>query len=637
MNSSTPSLHPRHWNGWLAAVGLLLVPTVVRAGLADMRISEILYDPVGVNNGAQWIELMNAGSEPVVLNGAWIGADNSARPLAVTGLDPVPPGGLVLVHWNAKGTSGGRDFFTGTVTNLRASHGSLNLTGGSNPLDVAAMLAFAQWGAADQKGAAGASGRGLWPRDQFLPKIAAGHSQSLAPGGSPRLPAGWYDAANPTPGAVNTAPVSAWRGWRLVGTAALTPAATWEMADDLLDVVSVAANGAPIHYRHHNDLWAPGVTLAPLTSLPVALAGSGGGTLDLALTDPDGGVWQRRLRAGGWSAPVLLGRAALLPPALAYNPAAKELELVVADPAGALQFSRSAGSAWTPWGPVGALVGPVAPTLAINILDRPFDLLFTAPDGMVTGAHFAAGAWSPPLPAGGQTTLRPAVAVTGAGTVEVVVTGPDHKVYHNQLTDGFWAGWRWTGLESAVAPTLLSSPAENGLELFATGLDGRLLHQRMLNGAWGTPWPLGGVTGQPTAVTAGPDGGLELLLAGADGSLWHNRFRPSAPDLVSLTHQVQKIFDAHCVQCHESGDPIAGEDLEPDAAYFSLVHAPSSEVPSLRRVDPGKPEKSYLINKVTGTQKSVGGKGERMPLGGQLSDDEIRTLRDWITQGALNN
>jgi hypothetical protein len=50
-----------------------------------------------------------------------------------------------------------------------------------------------------------------------------------------------------------------------------------------------------------------------------------------------------------------------------------------------------------------------------------------------------------------------------------------------------------------------------------------------------------------------------------------------------------------------------------------------------------RPENSYLYHKITGTQASVGGSGERMPRGGQLSDAEIQTIRAWIAQGALDN
>ena len=126
-------------------------------------------------------------------------------------------------------------------------------------------------------------------------------------------------------------------------------------------------------------------------------------------------------------------------------------------------------------------------------------------------------------------------------------------------------------------------------------------------------------------------------MAGADGSLWHNRFRPASPDLVSLSGKVQAIFDAHCVQCHDAGDPQEGQDLEPDSAYSSTVQIPSMEAPTMHRIEPGSPDRSYLYHKITGTQSSAGGSGARMLRGGRLSYAEIQTIRAWIAQGALDN
>jgi mono/diheme cytochrome c family protein len=631
---------------WLAALGLLLLPTSAHAGLADLRITELAHHPAG-QNGAQWIELMNAGVEPVEVNWLWIGADNSDRAVPLEGLAPVPPGGFLVVHWNAPppdtptrgpaASGASQDFHTGALAALRPSHGSLCLSRDPRLFTAAGMLAFIQWGAGRQNGADAAQERGLWPQEAALPALTPGGSLALAPGGSTATPHGWFDAATPTPGALNTGPVSAWRGWRLVGVSAIAPAATWNLASDRLDVIGVTSLGRPVHYRHQAEVWSPGLLLDGMTRLPMGLAGSSSSSLDLVWTDPDGTIWYRRLAGDRWGDAVSLGQGAPLPPALAYNPAAREVELVAVDPAGRLQLARSAGGSWSAWSPVGVMSGPVAPALGINVLDRPFDLVYAAPDGMLKGTHFTGGAWSPPLPSAGYTTLRPAVAVTGAGTVEVVVTAPDGRVYANEMTDGLWGPWRWTGLESDAAPSLLSSSAEYGLELFVTGRDGRLWHSRFVNGVWGRAWPLGAVSSQPAAVTAGADGGLELLAAGDDGSLWHNRFRPASPELVSLAGQVQKIFDIHCVQCHDSGEPMADQNLEPDAAYFSLPNVRSTQLKRMPRVDPGSPDNSYLIHKLSGTHLEVGGSGEPMPMGGRLTEDEIQTLRKWIEQGALNN
>jgi hypothetical protein len=62
------------------------------------------------------------------------------------------------------------------------------------------------------------------------------------------------------------------------------------------------------------------------------------------------------------------------------------------------------------------------------------------------------------------------------------------------------------------------------------------------------------------------------------------------------------------------------------------VNAPSTEVPSLLRVDPGNPDNSYLIQKLEGTAAV----GARMPLGGSpLPQETIAVIRQWILEGAI--
>jgi len=69
-------------------------------------------------------------------------------------------------------------------------------------------------------------------------------------------------------------------------------------------------------------------------------------------------------------------------------------------------------------------------------------------------------------------------------------------------------------------------------------------------------------------------------------------------------------------------------------SHAMLVNVPSSEVPSILRVDPGNPDDSYLVQKIEGTA-SV---GEQMPLGGPvLPDEQIAAIRQWITDGALES
>jgi hypothetical protein len=93
----------------------------------------------------------------------------------------------------------------------------------------------------------------------------------------------------------------------------------------------------------------------------------------------------------------------------------------------------------------------------------------------------------------------------------------------------------------------------------------------------------------------------------------------------------------NCDGCHP---PNAGMNLTAGSAFANIVGVASTESP-LRRVRPFRPDSSYLVHKIQGTQSSVGGSGSRMPLGCSglscLPDATINTIRNWILQGALNN
>ncbi len=71
--------------------------------------------------------------------------------------------------------------------------------------------------------------------------------------------------------------------------------------------------------------------------------------------------------------------------------------------------------------------------------------------------------------------------------------------------------------------------------------------------------------------------------------------------------------------------------------YLSLVGAQSTGS-KLLRIEPGDPERSYLIHKLRGTHLAVGGEGERMPIGFEpLPEGEIRLFADWIKDCSPNN
>jgi len=87
--------------------------------------------------------------------------------------------------------------------------------------------------------------------------------------------------------------------------------------------------------------------------------------------------------------------------------------------------------------------------------------------------------------------------------------------------------------------------------------------------------------------------------------------------------------------CHSAKPASAGLLLTPaDSAYSNLVNRPSTEVPRLKRVEGFQPDSSYLLHKLTGTQKAVGGAGDQMPKGQPVDQTFIQKVNEWISLGA---
>jgi hypothetical protein len=115
------------------------------------------------------------------------------------------------------------------------------------------------------------------------------------------------------------------------------------------------------------------------------------------------------------------------------------------------------------------------------------------------------------------------------------------------------------------------------------------------------------------------------------------------PDLDPTFASIQKdIFETtdtagriSCVTCHtDVGRTPAGGLIQlHDRAYDQLVNVSSTEIPSLMRVDPGNPDRSYMVHKIEGRAGIV---GRRMPFNGPpyLTDGQILIMRRWIERGA---
>lgn len=101
-----------------------------------------------------------------------------------------------------------------------------------------------------------------------------------------------------------------------------------------------------------------------------------------------------------------------------------------------------------------------------------------------------------------------------------------------------------------------------------------------------------------------------------------------APTFASIQ---ANVFTPICTRCHAGAAAPAGLRLDEASSYAMLVNTPSAEVPGLRRVRPGDPDLSYLVQKLEG-RAAV---GARMPLNSPpLPQATIDFIRQWIADGA---
>ena len=110
-----------------------------------------------------------------------------------------------------------------------------------------------------------------------------------------------------------------------------------------------------------------------------------------------------------------------------------------------------------------------------------------------------------------------------------------------------------------------------------------------------------------------------------------------SPASVSFAADVQPIFTAKCASagCHASSSPQAGLVLASGSAYASIVNVNAAQCGGTRkRVLPGDPDNSYIIDKLLGSNLCGGAK---MPASGTMDPGQIDTIAAWICAGAQNN
>ena len=100
----------------------------------------------------------------------------------------------------------------------------------------------------------------------------------------------------------------------------------------------------------------------------------------------------------------------------------------------------------------------------------------------------------------------------------------------------------------------------------------------------------------------------------------------------TLAGEVGQLMASRCEGCHNATLAEGGLDLQTDLLAATL-RVGSTQALEMELISGRDHLQSYLWHKINGTHGIAGGSGSNMPLGGQLSAEEIEMLAYWIDIG----
>jgi hypothetical protein len=109
----------------------------------------------------------------------------------------------------------------------------------------------------------------------------------------------------------------------------------------------------------------------------------------------------------------------------------------------------------------------------------------------------------------------------------------------------------------------------------------------------------------------------------------------------ALSTIASTIFVPRCAtaSCHTGNPPPqAPGSYDAGLVWENIVGVPSLQSAGMNVVEPGAPERSYLVHKLRGTAGDVGGIATVMPLSdAPLDESDIEAIEAWIAAGAPND
>ncbi len=176
---------------------LLFCTVFLQPLFSQVVINEVLYDPEGIDTGQEIVELLSTSSSAEILTGFELKLADSNYFLfpAFT----LQPDARVLIHNNTAGTNTETDLFTGSLTNMGNTSGSVALFSGAH--EAGNIVEFIQYGNGTQQWESAAVAAAIWTTNDFTLDVTEGNSLNLFPDGQDtNSSADWFECLPSLPG-----------------------------------------------------------------------------------------------------------------------------------------------------------------------------------------------------------------------------------------------------------------------------------------------------------------------------------------------------------------------------------------------------------------------------------------------------
>jgi hypothetical protein len=162
-------------------------------------ITEVLYNPAGVDAGQEWIEITNTGNDTLDMTGYLLHFDRTLADYVFPEFT-LPEGGVVVIHVKAEGEDSGSDlYWPDTGGRNMNNNGSVSLFNRATK-SAKWMVDYVEFGAMEQDHENMAVNAGIWPDNEFVPQVAEGSSIELINKTDNNQISDWQEQPSPNPG-----------------------------------------------------------------------------------------------------------------------------------------------------------------------------------------------------------------------------------------------------------------------------------------------------------------------------------------------------------------------------------------------------------------------------------------------------